>query len=133
MMTHKCKAHHPNSLKDAPSQYREAMGGIAFERRVDLRGADEDGGDDDDHAEEGEGGGAGELVDGAVEGEGVGDGCCAEDDDELAVGEEGEGGGEGEKADDVRDGVPCTFGEQEDGVGEETERHTDDDTERAHS
>jgi hypothetical protein len=51
-------------------------------------GLKEDGKDDDEHADEGEAGGSGELVDVPVQGEREGDGERAQRNDELSVGEQ---------------------------------------------
>lgn len=115
MMAHKRKANNPNRLKNPGLDPREPFTRVPFEVWGDVRALDEDGGDDDEHADEGEGGCAGELVDVAVEGERVGDGDGAEGDDELAVSEEGEdrGGGEGGEggADDLGDCVAYDYAE----------------------
>lgn len=91
-MTHKRKANHANGLEYTRPDEGITLGRVALKVWGDVRALDEHRGNDDEHANEREPGGARELVDVAVEGERVGNADGAEGDDELAVGEPGEDG-----------------------------------------
>lgn len=111
MVAHEREADHADGLEDARAEDREALRGVALELVRDVRALDEHGGDDDQHADEGQPRGARELRDVAVERERVGEAQRAERDDELPVGEPGEDrhvvefGEDG--ADDMWDCVAC--------------------------
>jgi hypothetical protein len=92
MMADKCETDDANCAEYTGLDDGEPFGRVTFIFGWDVGALDEDGGDDDEHSEEGEAGSAGELVDVTVEGKWVGYGDGAECDDELAVGEDGEDG-----------------------------------------
>ena len=94
-----------DGLEDAAAEECEACARVAFELRVDVRAFDEDGEDDDDHADEREARRPRELVDVAVERERVRDADRAEGDHELAVREPGEDGDSVEVREDGADDV----------------------------
>lgn len=90
MVAYECEGYHANGWKQPRSKDRKTFALVAFEGRWDLRPFDENRGDDNDHANEGETGSAGELVDIPVERKGVGDGYGAQGDYELPVCEQRE-------------------------------------------
>ena len=105
MVAHEREADHADGLEDPRAEHGEPLVGIALELRSDVRALDEHGGDDDDHADEGEPRRARELGDVTVERERVRDADRAEGDHELAVREPGEDGDGVEVREDGADDV----------------------------
>ena len=91
-MAHKRETDHANGLEDAWTGDGVAFGRVAFEFGGYGGAFDEDGENDDDHADEREARRPRELVDVAVERERVRDADGAESDHELTIGEEGKYG-----------------------------------------
>ncbi len=88
VVAHEREANHADGLEHPIPEDGKARARVAFQVWGDVWAFDEYRGDNNEHANKCQSGGAGELVDVAVEGERVGDADGAESDDKLALCEE---------------------------------------------